>query len=124
MHYLVGYGDVYPRTSPGRALGFFICMYGSCSISLIVLALQNLTDLKRQELKSKTTFDLLTIKKSLKAEAAYIVLHCFQLNFVKNHVKNYDWRHISNLVQSLKHRKQQFLILKKLKKQKILLFIK
>ena len=75
-----------------------------------------------EELKSKTTFDLLTIKKSLKAEAAYIVLHCFQLNFVKNHVKNYDWRHISNLVQSLKHRKQQFLILKKLKKQKILQF--
>lgn len=111
--FIVGYGDYYPRTSPGRALGFFICMYGSCSVSLIVLALTNLIDLKRQELKSKTTYDLLTLKKDLKFEAAFIILHCFQLNYIKKNINNYEWAKISLIVKSLKFRKNQFLRIKK-----------
>lgn len=111
---LVGYGDLYPRTSPGRALGFFVCIYGSCSISLIVLALQNSVDLKRQETKSKTTLDLLLLKKKLKKEAAFIVLYCFKLNYIKKHIKIYEWDQITENVRILKQHKVQFLKIKKL----------
>lgn len=109
----MGYGDVYPLTTPGRALGFFICMYGSCSISLIVLALQNSIELKRQEEKSKNTLDIITLKKRIRREAGFVVLHCFQITYVKRNIKNYNWNQIYEVIQRLKVRKQRFLELQK-----------
>lgn len=45
----VGYGDYYPRTLPGRAIIFVICIFGATSVSMMVFSLQTVLSLNNAE---------------------------------------------------------------------------
>lgn len=47
----VGYGDYFPRTTPGRIVAFLVCVWGVYIVSLTVVALNNI--LTPSKLESK-----------------------------------------------------------------------
>lgn len=47
----VGYGDFYPRTLLGRAVTFFICLWGVSIVSLMVVTLTNTLNMTASEEK-------------------------------------------------------------------------
>lgn len=63
----VGYGDLYPKTFLGRMVTFFICIWGTCIMSLMVVAITNVFNLdssetkvnKQKAIKNEYLFELL-----------------------------------------------------------------
>lgn len=47
----VGYGDFYPRTTPGRIVAFFVCVWGVYVVSFTVLALTRILEPSKLEHK-------------------------------------------------------------------------
>lgn len=47
----VGYGDFYPRTTPGRIVSFFVCVWGVYVVSFTVLALTRILEPSKLEHK-------------------------------------------------------------------------
>ncbi len=45
----VGYGDYYPKTLPGRFIGFFLCIWGIFLMSMIVIILFQSLELSYEE---------------------------------------------------------------------------
>ena len=52
---LVGYGDYFVRTIPGRLIAFFICIWGVFVISMMVITLTNLLNMDSLESKVYTS---------------------------------------------------------------------
>ena len=65
----VGYGDYYPKTVPGRFLGFILCIWGIVEISIIVVVLFELLVLNYSESQALYLFNKLEKNKKLKAMA-------------------------------------------------------
>lgn len=58
----VGYGDFYPRTLPGRAIIFVICIFGATSVSMMVFSLQTVLALSNAENRVSKLLILLILK--------------------------------------------------------------
>ena len=43
---IVGFGDIYPKTNPGRLISLIICIWGVIMVSIMVVALKNLLILR------------------------------------------------------------------------------
>lgn len=48
---VVGYGDFYPQTFLGRLIVFFICIWGTIAMSLMVVVLTGVLNMSRSESK-------------------------------------------------------------------------
>jgi len=46
----VGYGDLHPNTKPGKFIMMFTCLWGAFTISLMVLSVSSIFDLKKNQL--------------------------------------------------------------------------
>lgn len=62
----VGYGDGYPSTHLGRFVASLACLLGMFLISLIIIALINLTDFTQQERKAYDIIKILNNRKNIK----------------------------------------------------------
>jgi len=69
----VGYGDFYAKTHFGRIVSFLCCIWGVFVVSLMVVTLNNVLGMSSAEEKALTVLDRLSLRKHLKAEAAYIL---------------------------------------------------
>lgn len=65
----VGYGDYYPKTMPGRFLGFILCIWGIVEISIIVVVLFELLVLNYSESQALYLFNKLGKNKKLRSMA-------------------------------------------------------
>ena len=75
----VGYGDMFPRTLPGRVLIFFLCVWGIFMVSLMVVTLTNMVSLGRLESKGMNLYLRLEAKDNLQYTAARIIQNLFML---------------------------------------------
>ena len=69
----VGYGDMYPRTLPGRILIFFLCLWGIFMVSLIVVSLTSKVSLTVAEEKALTVFSRLEAKRNVERYSARVI---------------------------------------------------
>lgn len=69
----VGYGDMYPRTIPGRVLAFFLCFWGVFNISIMVVSITNLVTLTNLELKSMNMYISLIASSQLEDKASKVI---------------------------------------------------
>ena len=70
----VGYGDYYPKTMPGRFLGFILCICGIVEISMIVVVLFKLLVLNYSESQALYLFNKLEQKNELKTLATKSII--------------------------------------------------
>lgn len=75
----VGYGDMYPRTLPGRILAFFLCIWGVFITSLSVVTLTNYVTLSQSEDKALKLFDKLENREEMKKHAAKTIYYFFKM---------------------------------------------
>lgn len=69
----VGYGDVYPRTLPGRLITFLVVVYGAVVVSLMVNFVNQELQLSLGELKAYAVINRLELKKELRDKSAQII---------------------------------------------------
>lgn len=69
----VGYGDITPKTLPGRVLAFLLSIWGVFIISLVVLIFFNFMQLDDDETMSLKVYDRLTYRDDMIKEAAKMV---------------------------------------------------
>lgn len=69
----VGYGDMYPRTVPGRLLTFFVIVYGAVMISLLVSYVGKKLQLSIGELKAYAVVNRMAIRVKIEERAAKII---------------------------------------------------
>lgn len=69
----VGYGDLYPRTNPGRIIAFAICISGVILVSMMVVALTNALVMDNSERKSYIVLKRLVKRKTLRKIAAKFI---------------------------------------------------
>lgn len=80
----VGYGDFYPRTTPGRLLMFCCCIYGVCVLSLIVNVVSQELTLSNGELKAYTIIIRMQIKEELRVNSAALLKKMGQMFIFKS----------------------------------------
>eukprot|EP00331_Platyophrya_macrostoma_P035344 CAMPEP_0176459080 /NCGR_PEP_ID=MMETSP0127-20121128/33020_1 /TAXON_ID=938130 /ORGANISM="Platyophrya macrostoma, Strain WH" /LENGTH=147 /DNA_ID=CAMNT_0017849861 /DNA_START=117 /DNA_END=558 /DNA_ORIENTATION=+ len=69
----VGYGDIYARTFLGRLVIFFVCIWGTVVISLMVVTLTALFQMDLPETKAYGLLSRLRVKESLQSDAAFVI---------------------------------------------------
>lgn len=69
----VGYGDITPKTLPGRFLAFMLSVWGVFIISLIVLLFFNFMQLDDSETMALKVYDRMNYKDGMMKEAAIIL---------------------------------------------------
>jgi hypothetical protein len=69
----VGFGDYFPRTTGGRVVMLFCCMYGTVVLSLVVVLLTDKMDMDSHETRASIVLDKLEVHKKMKQSAAYII---------------------------------------------------
>lgn len=102
---LVGYGDMYPKTLPGRILAFFLCIWGVFITSLLVVTLTNYVTLTPSELKALKLNDKLEDKGALRTHAGKSIYYfCRMVLYMKRNDKSAEkqgLRYLTLLMQSL-----------------------
>lgn len=74
----VGYGDMYPRTIPGRVLVFLLCLWGVFNVSLMVVTITNWVTLGSLEVKSMNMFLKLQTQSELESLASSVISNFFR----------------------------------------------
>lgn len=69
----VGYGDITPKTIPGRILAFLLSIWGVFIISLVVLIFFNFMKLDDQEAMSLKVYDRMNYRDDMMKEAALVL---------------------------------------------------
>lgn len=69
----VGYGDITPKTLPGRLLAFLLSIWGVFIISLVVLIFFNFMQLDDQEVMSLKVYDRMNYRDDMMKEAALVL---------------------------------------------------
>eukprot|EP01017_Pseudomicrothorax_dubius_P037983 TRINITY_DN5636_c0_g1_i5.p1 TRINITY_DN5636_c0_g1~~TRINITY_DN5636_c0_g1_i5.p1 ORF type:complete len:394 (+),score=93.45 TRINITY_DN5636_c0_g1_i5:76-1257(+) len=75
----VGYGDYYARTDFGRIVAFFICIWGVCVVSLMVVTLTNFLNMGVLETKAFSIVERLVTKKEVRETAYDLVSHVLRM---------------------------------------------
>ena len=65
----VGYGDVYPKSTGGRILGMFICVWGVLLESLMVATISEFLNMDTGQTNSYTIIQRLVFKHNLKKQS-------------------------------------------------------
>jgi Ion channel len=76
----VGYGDIYPRTFPGRLVMFMVALVGVVIVSIVVLTVQNLFEMSSLESKAYTVVQKINIKKDIREHAAEVITRLSKLH--------------------------------------------
>ena len=69
----VGYGDYFPRTFLGRTVIFFVCLWGTISMSLMVVTVTNVFQMSTLEAKTYNVLERLKKKENLQRQSAKVV---------------------------------------------------
>jgi hypothetical protein len=69
----VGFGDIYPRTLPGRIVIFLVSLVGVVVVSIVVVTIQNILMMSPLESKACTIIKKIQIKTGMSEKAARIV---------------------------------------------------
>jgi hypothetical protein len=81
----VGYGDYYPRTTPGRIVVFLCSIVGVVVVSLVVVSIINRFTMSDLESKAYTVINKIELKKKMKEKASKIISKLCRLHLkVKN----------------------------------------
>ena len=76
----VGYGDYYPRTIPGRAFAFLLCIWGVFIMSLMVITQQETLTQNDLERKVLTHYERITLRKQVKDRAVNCLVYFVKTN--------------------------------------------
>jgi ABC-type lipoprotein release transport system permease subunit len=76
----VGYGDYFPRTTPGRIVAFLCSIVGIVIVSLVVVSIMNQFTMSALEQKAFTVINRIQIKNSMKMNASKIISKLLKLN--------------------------------------------
>lgn len=71
--FLVGYGDIYPRTDLGRLAMFFCSLVGVVVISVMVVAVTNKLEMDTLEKKVYTVMTKISLKEKMINKAAKVI---------------------------------------------------
>lgn len=99
----VGYGDYNPKTIPGRAFGFILCIWGVFLLSMIVIILFNSLELSFEEKQALLIFNKLEAKKPLADCAARLIAETWKLRKSGDN----DPKKIFEIKQEFKHLQKQ-----------------
>lgn len=69
----IGYGDLYPRTVPGRIIAFFVSIWGSLFVSFMVVAFTSFTDIEHQERRAFWMIKKMDARDELNDKAASFI---------------------------------------------------
>jgi len=98
----VGYGDIYPRTLLGRGIVFFVCIWGTMIISLMVVTLTTIFEMNSLEFKAFNILERLSAKEKMRSEAAHVLTNIIRgKNVSKNQKKNSE-KHLEQTKNHLK----------------------
>lgn len=71
--FIVGYGDMHPRTDAGKFIIFLCSLVGIVVISMMVVAVNNKMDMSGLEAKAYTVINKVEIKTEMKKRAADVI---------------------------------------------------
>lgn len=69
----VGFGDIYPRTLPGRVVIFIVSLVGVVIVSIVVVTIQNIFQMSPLESKACTIIKKIMIRTQMSEKASYII---------------------------------------------------
>lgn len=69
----VGYGDYYPKTNAGRFIGIVTAFWGVFFVSLFVVALTNILNLKEHEQRAYILLSRLFLRQELRENACKMI---------------------------------------------------
>ncbi len=119
---LVGYGDFYPKTQVGRCLAIFACIVGVYFVSIMMVFMNQASDLNTNEFKAFKLLTRLRKREQIKSLRAKMVHHALLMskykldnnteekNFVESK-KNYMYEK-RNITSNIEEIKQNMLIIK------------
>ena len=74
----VGYGDFFPKTTCGRIVGVFICLWGVVVVSIFVVTITNMLAFDPTEEKTYSLLQRLSYKEELKKQATYVLAAAYK----------------------------------------------
>lgn len=87
----VGYGDIYPKTTPGRLIGVVVALWGLFLVSIFTVTLSNLFTFTNGEEKAFKLGERLKMKDILRVSAANVLGSSFRsMKVRKLHQDNKD----------------------------------
>ena len=87
----VGYGDIYPKTTPGRLIGVVVALWGLFLVSIFTVTLSNLFTFTNGEEKAFKLGERLKMKDMLRVSAANVLGSSFRsMKVRKLHQDNKD----------------------------------
>lgn len=98
----VGYGDYFPRTYFGRAVIFFVCIWGTMIISFMVVTITNIFELDPLEAKTFGLLERLEVKETLRKQAADVVTNIIRGKKVSREKNQISEDHLKNAKVKLK----------------------
>ena len=84
----VGYGDVYPKTTFGRMVGIWICLWGVLLVSLFVVSISDALKLNAPQNSAFNLIQRLLNRENLKDEAAGAILARLRIRSYKEKSKS------------------------------------
>lgn len=106
----VGYGDFYPRTTPGRAITFFACIFGVIVVSLMTIILMNFTDMNNSERRSYNIIEKLAVEREKKKHAGFVITNLSKLGFWRGVlIKRNTLGSVGVIMEKLKTHLKEFL---------------
>ena len=79
----VGYGDFFPRTTRGRVVMIFCCMYGVVNLSLVVASVTQFLAMGRREEKAYILVQRIMMRKAIREHAGTIINFCSRFTLKK-----------------------------------------
>lgn len=106
----VGYGDITPKTIPGRFFAFLLSVWGVFLISLVVLLFFDLIQLTDSELMALKVYDRMNVREDMRKEAAAVIGKIAYINgLYKKGNKSAIKKHAADFKQTIQrfHEKNQ-----------------
>lgn len=101
----VGYGDITPKTLPGRFLAFLLSIWGVFIISLVVLIFFNFMQLDDQEIMSLKVYDRMNYRDEMIKEAALVL---GKMAKIRKYYKDNSIRKVKRLASGFKRNIENF----------------